>query len=929
MIFKHLFTPKHRHPNEAVRAKAIETLSIDDPKQKSELHELAFNDASHHVRYKALLKLDNFALWWKVVQTDKDEFIRKKASEIVESGLVNDTSTDLTTEQKTFLLESSNKNLLEKVFQQRLIGSSDTEFVLASLDKLAKPQWTRRVILANSDSSLAETLLEKITDETELAKLARKLNEGALLHKVNQKIASIKDENERPMKLAKEVRLILSKLLALKDEKDFAVLSEQKSQLVDEFQHCTSQFDCLATELKTEFEQKYASILAKLVELQNEMEASWQEAQHRLDAALQVDDVEKQIDVLNNTISTCMNNGVEQVTIEQVAQFKVMHAQLTDALQKVNKSYLNPAEVKRTESLFNRLNAGQVTLDRLPNFQHALQKGQDTLQGFEAKAIPEGANAIEQIRQSIKDMREQWWEVKNGFADVWPSDAQSRFDSIIKNWQTASSKLLGEQKETITKCRGKLNFVQKLIDEGKYRKAMGVYQTAATLFAETDATARLKLERQYLKVKEQVENLQDWQDYLASPRRPALLKQIEELAENPLPVDEQASQVKLLRQQWNSLGRLTQDDGQEIEFNRLSELAFAPCREHYTRQQQERQANLEAKHAIIAQFVQLNDTQNAIDQMSDQYRWLVKQWKAIGQVDYQHLDSLNDQFQTSIAPIKEKINAYQHANMEQKQALINKVESLDLSDLAHAVEQAKQCQETWKTIGFAGSKEDRALWLRFRKANDKVFALRQAQYDEAKQALNGLIDNIEKGLTQLEPLLYSFEAAPQSELEAQFADIASEITLAIKQLDAKLQSKWFKQLENKQQQFTQLLNAQRQRIQKQSYVALFDCLESWTSDQRPDAVSQLPSRRQTWFVQQSEEADSRQILTIKLEIVSERSSPKCDEELRKEIQLGLMANKLTHGETLDKEQLLAQWISHGPVKRDEVSLLDRVKSVFI
>lgn len=927
MIFKHLFTPKHRHPNEAVRAQAIESLSLDDPKQKSQLHELAFNDESHQVRYKALQKLDNFALWWKVVQTDKDEFIRKKANEIVERELVDDVSAELTKVQKTFLLESSNRALLEKVFQQRLIGSSDSDFTLKLLDKLAKPELNRKVIVADPESVVAQRLFEQMDDESELTKLARKLGNSELLTRTNEKLALIKQSKEKPYKLEKDTRLVLAKLLALKEEKQFDVLRDQKEQLCREFEGYEAEFACLNSELSAEFLQKYQGMILKLSERFHALEQTWMSEQAYREAREQFASIEPRIDLLVDAISVCMNDGVEQVTIEQIAQFKATHSELVSAINAINKDYLSQKDISKLLALFNRLNASQVTLDRLPHFQQALVKAQAVLIRFEETSIPEGSNAIELIQQLIKDMRNQWWEVKAGFADTWPKGLNSRFEVVMSRWQVASKHVLSAQKERLSKCRNKFNFVQKLIDEGKYHKAMEIYQTAVAMYEQADASTRLKIERQYLKLKDQVENLQDWQHYLASPRRPELKDQIKALVELPLSIDEQAKQVKLLRQQWNSLGRLDQHDEQEIEFNQLVEQAFAPCREFYAQQQQERDNNLASKEALITEFAQLNDSQMPMEDVTEHYRNLIKKWKEVGNVDFKMLDGLNDKFQNVVTPLKRKIDAFQRANAEQKQALIDKVTNLDLTDLEFAVEQAKQSQEAWKSIGFAGRKHDQGLWQSFRQANDKIFAARQTQLDESKQALQAKIDIIEVAFDSLEDLFANY--VEQTQNDALISDALSELAIKIQQLDKKVQTKWFKKLDEKQSQLKNL-SAQRQtKKTQQAYQLIFDCLNSWHNEQLPAHLEQLPTSWQLSFKEATSITDSRHILTVKLELVCGASTPKGDEALRKDVQLSMMASKLSHGEVAEKDLLLAQWIACGPVSKEDLGLLERIKPLFL
>lgn len=74
---------------------------------------------------------------------------------------------------------------------------------------------------------------------------------------------------------------------------------------------------------------------------------------------------------------------------------------------------------------------------------------------------------------------------------------------------------------------------------------------------------------------------------------------------------------------------------------------------------------------------------------------------------------------------------------------------------------------------------------------------------------------------------------------------------------------------------------------------------------------------------------SRLQLTIELEIINEVASPKSELALRQQYQLEMMAAKLQNGEQASNDELLLQWLSHGPVLNDEQPLLARMRNVIL
>ena len=88
MIFSKLFQPKYKHKDPLVRIQAIGTLSAEESQHKSVLHELAFNDSDNRVSVAALNKLNNFDLWWKMMEISKDERLARHARSKVEDALL-------------------------------------------------------------------------------------------------------------------------------------------------------------------------------------------------------------------------------------------------------------------------------------------------------------------------------------------------------------------------------------------------------------------------------------------------------------------------------------------------------------------------------------------------------------------------------------------------------------------------------------------------------------------------------------------------------------------------------------------------------------------------------------------------------------------------------------------------------------------------
>mgnify|MGYP001020609569 CR=1 FL=1 len=85
MIFKHLFTPKWKHPKNQVRLAAVERL--DTERDLSILNSIALEDSSAEIRKKALNKVNDIVLWWQAYK--QDQALKDLAEQHINQAVLN------------------------------------------------------------------------------------------------------------------------------------------------------------------------------------------------------------------------------------------------------------------------------------------------------------------------------------------------------------------------------------------------------------------------------------------------------------------------------------------------------------------------------------------------------------------------------------------------------------------------------------------------------------------------------------------------------------------------------------------------------------------------------------------------------------------------------------------------------------------------
>jgi exonuclease SbcC len=934
MIFKHLFRSKHQNPEPQVRLQSIESLNKQDPQHKTILHELAFNDSDGGVSLAALHKLDSFVLWYKMSEIATNDRVQKKAQQFVENILLDGQNDALTEQEKrNFILETRDIGLIEKLLGQPWI-QQDTELAMKLLQKADKPQLQEKLLFDTQNEGLQTAILHTLTDGTQTRKLLNKIQKKtasiALKQIANQILQDWLTAEQAPIEVEQQVKMLLSRLLALKERKDLLHIQQQQTALTHQYSKIAERFDCLSELKRAEIEQKYADITTRVARTVELLKPQWQAQQDELDLSQRMQtlllEVEQSLAELSIQLTTRVSE-ISQLEVENVLQKVNVHIeqlqQLTSQLPATNQ-----VAHRRLEHLNNQLLSGLNTLTNLPLLQQAIKLGIDLLENFAGLALPNDVSQIEAAEEYLREQRQEWRKTVASYQAYIPVSLSQQWNERFKLWQQAIKALNTQLNGEVSRCRNKLRAVENLINQGKFKLAMVLYQKVQNWFNDLPEKQQGQLERAFSSVKEQIENLKDWQDYIAAPRKPALLNEVLALITHPLDIDAQSSAIKSFRYQWNSLGKTDTESDQALNeaFESAIEKAFAPCRDFYDQQQQQRDKNMLAKKQILVEIKALNDNDCGVAELTKSLRSVQQKWKNIGEVDFKERNALYDNYQQLLNPLRDKVSAFYQDNAEQKQALLIRAEKLlELESVNEAIEQTKKLQQTWKTIEHAGKKAESELWAAFRKVNDSIFAKKSEAVQQEKSQLKEQVALVKEQVAQLDTLLgvAADKASVQSALQNKqtVIDMIADLPVTERRvLEQRVQS-----LDEQQQvKLTALVKSAK----GQAYQDLFSALRMWQVDSEiPDGVAMLSKQWQQCFRDLSENTE-RHDLTIKMEIVAQQDSPPKDAKKRQTIQMQLMAHKLQTGDSLDMLSLLKDWIRAGSLSKSDITLLKRVEPLF-
>ena len=935
MIFKHLFRSKHQNPDPQVRLQAIESLNKQDPQHKTILHELAFNDSDGGVSLAALHKLDSFVLWYKISEIAKNDRVQKKAQRVVENILLNQQNEVLTEQVKyKFMLETRDIGLIEKLLGQPWI-QQDTKLAMLLLQKVDKPQLQEKLLFDTQNESLQTTILKTFIDNVQtrklLNKIKKKTSSNVLIDLANEILEGWIRAEQAPIEVEQQVKMVLSRLLALKDQSDLLHIQQQQTALTHEYSKIAERFDCLSELKRAEFEQKYADITTRVARTVELLKPQWQLQQDALALSQRMHtfflETEQSLAELSIQLTTRISE-VSQSEVENVLQKLNVHI---EQLQQLTRQLpaTNQVAHRRLEQLNNQLLSSFNIFTDLPLLQQAIKSGTDLLEKFAGLALPNDVSQIEAAEEYLKEQRQAWRKIISSYQAYIPVSLSQQWHERFKLWQQAIRALNTQLNGEVSRCRNKLRAVESLINQGKFKVAMVLYQKVQNWFNVLPEKQQGQLERTFSSVKEQIENLKDWQDYIAAPRKPAMLNEVQALITHPLDIDAQSSAIKSFRYQWNSLGKTDTESDQALNeaFESAIEQAFAPCREFYDQQQQQREQNMLAKQQVLAEIKNLYDNDCGIAQLTKSLRSVQQKWKNIGEVDFKHRNTLFDNYQQLLNPLRDKVSAFYQNNAEQKQALLIKAEKLlELDSVNEAIEQAKKLQQTWKTIDHAGKKAESELWAAFRKVNDSIFAKKYEVDQQEKSQLKEQVALVKDHVAQLELLLGSAADKASVKSALQNKQMVIDMIALLPVTERRVLEQRVQSLDEQQQV---VLTALLKSAKGQAYQDLFSVLKLWQGDSEiPDGVAMLSKQWQQCFRELSENVE-RHDLTIKMEIVAQQDSPPKDATKRQSIQMQLMAHKLQTGDSLDMLSLLKDWIRAGSLSKSDITLLKRVEPLFV
>ncbi|NDV90619.1 DUF349 domain-containing protein [Alteromonas sp. 345S023] len=926
MIFSRLFAPSHTSQNPEKRLEAIKNLSPEKPSEKTILHELAFNDDNAEVSLAALSKLNSFVLWLKMSQISKNERIQRTAQRKVEACLQGKGELTISEGDKVaFLKESASAELIQQLVISEPQLLDNTELAMVLIEKVAKPSFFQTVFLQHASLPLQQTMLATIDDVAMLQKLEKKTKGQEINPSISARLSALKEAAEKPLLLMRDITLCLSKFNALLDKSDIEDIEQRKLALEAEYNALMDNAQLLKSDDKQEVEAKYTRIKQSLERYLARIRPQWEAEQAEKEIANIEALLKEQINHATSQVNWLYHQRLCEATLADVAV-------VNEAVRGLEATYAHLEDLSSdSSSLIKATNVLQQLNKKLEGFSMQQQYAQKLVVvvtqaeslADEIDAAKKSESTEETVEHNFSDLKTKYQELAGELTSL-PRDLSERWKSASQriNKQRLAEK--SEQENQLRQCRKQINTVENLITQGRFRGAMAKFSKLAKLYEGLDKSQQDSIGKRFDNLAQEIERLEGWQSYIAAPRQPALIEEAKALADAPLDdIKTRTEAIRYLRQQWLSLGKQASEPTLQAQFDDALEQAFTPCREYYAKMDAKREEAKQFRQSLVleAQSIDVNQPEAALAKTVDR---LSKAWHQAGQVEKQDYETLRTSWKAALTPAQEKIQAWNFANKQEKQSLVDEAQVLaEAEDLSGAADKAQALQKQWKDIGHAGKRDESRLWRVFKQANDTLFERLKEQrkaksheFDQRAETLNAKIDALDINSDDLT-----------------FMRSVDEIEGLAKDLPAPLKAKVIKRIAGVQRQRGAVKDKQLQQQVEARATHLVDYLQHYANSESNVAsapaydASVLGKRWASAIEQRHRVEKSRQWLTVALEAVTDMPSPAADSSMRTDVQLSMMTAKLEQGETIDASDLLEDWIAIGAVENHEQPLLTRVIKV--
>lgn len=944
MISK-LFKPAWEHKRPERRLAAIASFSESDQSHQDILVNIAQSDEDSSVRDKAIELLLDCALLSKLFQEEQRDTANQRLQFIIRSKEQNH-------QQKVsiFLSSAATAQLSEIAchcpdaeIRSAALSKIVDEDLIASVAAVSEFADTRELAAADVKRlDLLEPLWKKVRERDK--NLAKNLRDRIdLLHKVEEHKREV---TEQATKTTEAMRELKESVWTPQYNVHFLALVNQWQAIeaeVSEEQSNHYRELAVGVEAIVMDHRKVLEMLDKQKQLAMDAEQLQQDAFALSSAELGLQ-MERWVMLRRIWLDSLATASPEEAVGQQIDQVRVFFFALERLLANQTAFDDQTIEVTTEEATEEAPGAGLVETVSLEVSAKAATGSLDS-------------GTLQQQTTSMKTAIKA-----TNWPDSFPEPAALKhMKEMLKINANALKELASEEKaqaDSIGKQIGRLNGA---IRRGDLRMARGVRKKIESKFERSNLNQQKKLVEQWEKAEKAFTEMVDWKEFAIQPKFIELCEQMEALDGSPQEPQKQAEAMKVLQQAWKKLDALAPDEIWQ-RFQTAGDKAYEPCAAFHAVQDNQRAENLVKRKGVLEKLKEiafLPEQEEWLERpdwkvLRNQLREIREEWRNYADVDNQKARKVGKRYGELTRKLETHLKGEYDANLARKQQLVERALAMSVLDSAAiTLDQLKDLQASWKTIGITERRDDQKLWKQFQEACDAVFAKHRARIDESR-AEEKEQSNAAKKVIQAIKALSKAEAgsapdeAQLNQLQKDYAELPELYDAVQNGLDRDMRtavdmvhsavSKF------KQNRHTRYLLEMRRRADICAVLEALDpeknvekiekVLQEWELEELPAEANQIMEARKAEALTKKfgkPEFDAaereRRLICIELESLKGKTSPAEDSSLRMEYQMqslkskGLGANTNSDPKTLI-EGLRKRWYQISSAAKQTQILLD-------
>ena len=903
MIFERFRSPKYKHQDPQIRELAIAALDPSNPKHKSALHELAFNDSHSAVRIAALTQLASFPLWLKAADTAESNSVKQHAKQVIIAILDNQHSIRISDKEfSTLVSESNNQHLLENLVFNNARLKADEALCLQALNKLSNQYKTLQFFKEHASEWQQQQIIKQGQEVKTLNKLRKSARSEIIIEQIDAQLAAIKAQEEKPLQILRDAKMINAKLLALNETQDYADLQQGLAELSSQFEHLKPTFVALNEDDAAQVISRYLELSEQLQKRLLKLKPAWEQKQRYQANENELAALNENFSQIKLHIIRLIEASLSSPSQDIEAESRLLQksvVQLTNDAAAL--AELDQAQQAQLDILKRDVLALSSACEALPDTVNLARYAQSRCAAVQASWQSDQASDNAQHVSKLKELREHkcWKNL--------PSFVHTEVANTLKQEQAHHRANQRELQERQNKLRKQCQAIMRSIEQGKFKVALAQHKRFIAKWVEAGDEVQAKLQRQFEQVSQEIDKLQSLQAFIAGPRKPELIQRAEQLAQDTAPKDIKKRQqdVAILRDQWRSLGELdtAEDKAYKASFDLAIEHAFAPCRAHFAEQEKQRTANADKATAYIEKMsaLCLEDNQQAFVKA---FTRIKSQFYAIKALPREQASELRQQFKQASMSAEAQVKEIFANNAAAKGRLLEQVKAIDTELIEQATAEAKNLQQRWRDIGPCDNKTEQALWREFSQVNDAIFARAKALREQSKQTSKAHANQIAIELDNMP--ISSTDSSALQQVQTRLGELRAELS----ELDKSHVGQLSRRINEMSKRVAQTLTDIRLQQRKNDRLAALFAL--------PHADASALNK---------ESSAERHELLLQAELILDIASPPEDAKRRKDIQLTLMARRL-EGQSLPAVDLLIdQWINCGPLTESDSMQVARIKTL--